>query len=439
MPRRPPAISPTTRCPGLTISTNRKDAALISTDGDAAAARWLLSPEAVRTQAHGLLAAAERNELQHFSFDAGRLGFAADYVTGTIRQNYPALDIPYHARWRHFVVDGTDRWAASPPASLDDPLERARIRIDLAVTSVLLDAGAGDAWRYRDAKTGKSIARSEGLAIASLDAFLDGLFSADVDQPARTDAPALTAIDDASLAAAFQVTDENPLAGLSGRTGLLNRLGHTLQDKPQFFAADAPRIGNLADHFVSLARDGTLPAATILTTLLEAFADIWPGRLEMAGRNLGDTWRHPAAHRQDAADGHVPFHKLSQWLSYSLVEPLSELGLAVTGPDDLTGLAEYRNGGLMIDTGLLRPKHDGILSTLHEPGSEIIVEWRALTVALLDRLADAVRERLGKTPAELPLAAVLEGGTWAAGRRIARETRTDGSPPLNIVSDGSVF
>ena len=233
--------------------------------------------------------------------------------------------------------------------------------------------------------------------------------------------------------------DDNPLAGLTGRAALLNRLGHALAAKPQFFAADQPRIGNLADYFVSLARDGTLPAARILTTLLEALEDIWPGRLEIAGRNLGDTWHHFAASCDGPANGHVPFHKLSQWLSYSLVEPLQELGLIVTEPDELTGLAEYRNGGLMIDTRLLNPKHDGVLGTLHEPGSEIIVEWRALTVALLDRLAGEVRSRLGKTAAELPLAAVLEGGTWAAGRRIAREKRADGAPPLNIVSDGSVF
>jgi hypothetical protein len=39
----------------------------------------------------------------------------------------------------------------------------------------------------------------------------------------------------------------------------------------------------------------------------------------------------------------------------------------------------------------------------------------------------------------LPLAKVLEGGTWAAGRIIARRLRADGSPPLNVVSDGTVF
>lgn len=412
---------------------------MISTDAHRTAAFWLLTPGAVRVQTHRILGAAQRGELQHFTYDSGRLPYAASYVAETIRQNYPSLDIPYHARWRHFVVDGVDRWAECAYAGIEDPLERARIRIDLAVTSVLLDAGAGDAWRYRDAKTGKSIARSEGLAIASLDAFLGGLFSDHADQPARADADALSRIDEAAMSKAFQAGKDNPLAGLTGRVSLLNRLGDAIKAKPEFFSADDPRIGNLADYFVALARNNTLPAARILTTLLLALGDIWPGRLTLAGQNLGDTWQHPAALSDDPANGFVPFHKLSQWLSYSMMEPLSELGLVISSPDTLTGLAEYRNGGLMIDTGLLIPKHDGVLGKLHEPGSEIIVEWRALTVALLDQLAREVRNHLDKSAAELPLAAVLEGGTWAAGRRIANERRVDGSPPLNIVSDGSVF
>jgi hypothetical protein len=68
-----------------------------------------------------------------------------------------------------------------------------------------------------------------------------------------------------------------------------------------------------------------------------------------------------------------------------------------------------------------------------------VVEWRALTVALLDRLADALRQKLKLDAVALPLAKVLEGGTWAAGRAIARERRPDGAPPLKIVSDGTVF
>jgi hypothetical protein len=34
---------------------------------------------------------------------------------------------------------------------------------------------------------------------------------------------------------------------------------------------------------------------------------------------------------------------------------------------------------------------------------------------------------------------VLEGGTWAAGRKLAREKRPDASPPIAVASDGTVF
>jgi hypothetical protein len=74
--------------------------------------------------------------------------------------------------------------------------------------------------------------------------------------------------------------------------------------------------------------------------------------------------------------------------------------------------------------------------TVDEPA---VVEWRALTVMLLDRLADAVRAELGVDAAAFPLARILEGGTWAAGRRIAAERRPGGVPPVSIASDGTVF
>jgi hypothetical protein len=83
------------------------------------------------------------------------------------------------------------------------------------------------------------------------------------------------------------------------------------------------------------------------------------------------------------------------------------------------------------------PKHDGVRGNVHAPGDEVIVEWRALTVALLDRVADGVRDQLG-TP-QLPLANILEGGTWAAGRAVAARLREGAGPPIRIASDGTVF
>jgi len=135
----------------------------------------------------------------------------------------------------------------------------------------------------------------------------------------------------------------------------------------------------------------------------------------------------------------IPFHKLSQWLTYSLLEPLQELGLTLTHLDSLTGLPEYRNGGLCIDLGLLQAKQDTIQTQKHSPNSPVIVEWRALTVVLLDQIATEIRRQLGMTAAQLPLAKILQGGTWSAGRRIANQLRPKGIPPIQIESDGTVF
>jgi hypothetical protein len=151
--------------------------------------------------------------------------------------------------------------------------------------------------------------------------------------------------------------------------------------------------------------------------------------------NLGDVWQHSAV----KDDGLVPFHKLSQWLTYSLLEPLQELGLEITGLDALTGLPEYRNGGLCLDLGLISAKDSDVLRLSHSVASEFIVEWRALTVILLDKIAATVREKLGMSPEELPLVKILQGGTWTAGRKIAAELRMGGTLPIQIESDGTVF
>ena len=122
-----------------------------------------------------------------------------------------------------------------------------------------------------------------------------------------------------------------------------------------------------------------------------------------------------------------------------MVEVLEQASIAVSGLDDLTGLAEYRNGGLFVDLGVLRLRDPSLAKTPLPVDHAAIVEWRALTVALLDRMAPLLRARLGRTATELPLARLLQGGTWDAGRRIARKRRADGSPPLVAVSDGTVF
>jgi hypothetical protein len=281
-------------------------------------------------------------------------------------------------------------------------------------------------------------ARSEGLAVASVDLFRSGALSSDADRPLRADAEALAKFDAASLEAAFQIDDDNPLAGCHGRAGLLRALGGGLKAAPALFGDEA-RVGNLFDHFTKIARGGEVPAPDILGAILTGLQSIWPARLEIDGVNLGDVWRHSAIHADDCTDGLVPFHKLAQWLSYSIVEILEDAGLTVTGLDQLTGLPEYRNGGLFVDLGVVKPRSESLLHEPMAPSSEAIIEWRALTLILLDRIADPIRSELGVDKNAMPLASLLEGGTWAAGRKIAGKLRPGGGPPIQIISDGTVM
>ncbi|TMJ62347.1 MAG: DUF1688 family protein [Alphaproteobacteria bacterium] len=391
---------------------------------------YLLSAAAVRERCAIVLAAAERGETRHFRLQLDRLDDAVARIVAVTRRRYPDLDVPFHSRWRHFTAGGLDRAALIAPDA--DIVERARARLDLAIVSVLLDAGAGPGWQYREAETGVVVSRSEGLAVASLRAMQAGLFSADPANPWRADAAALATITAERLGRAFQHGPENPLGGLDGRALLLRRLGEVIAAAPVVFGKPA-RLGSLYDLW--LPQRGGLPAPEMVRLVLRAFGPIWPGRLLLGGVPLGDCSRHSAI----PGDGLVPFHKLSQWLTYSLIEPLADAGFTITDIEGLTGLAEYRNGGLFLDCGIIAPRDESLLRQPLEPFGEPVVEWRALTVALLDRLAIGVRDALHKSAAEFPLAKVLEGGSWAAGREIAAERRPDGAAPLTIVSDGTLF
>ncbi len=400
---------------------------------------WLRTTDAVRERCGALYTLAQQDALKHFRLREDKLDGASKVVAQTIRKNYPDLSIPYHSRWRHFESARVNRWETlAQDADLTGD-ERARCAIDLCVTSVLLDAGAGATWAYREPATGLRLGRSEGLAIASFDMFAAGAFSANAKQhPLRADSEALERFDATMLSHGFQVTNSNHLHGLAGRAALIANLGKCIKGNTNVFGEPA-RIGNLYDHLKAQATNGSIKAHSVLSAVLEAFADIWPGRISLGGANLGDVWRHCDVTTDDESNQLVPFHKLSQWLTYSLLEPLEQSGLVIEGIDELTGLAEYRNGGLFIDTGVLEEKHSEVTSSAHPPESEIIIEWRALTVALLDRIAVAVRRDLDVDANTLPLAKILEGGTWSAGRALAKERRPNAAPPITIVSDGTVF
>lgn len=506
----------------------------------------LRRPGTVRLRCAALVRAVEDNLSPHFRIDRAGLPALAERVAALIQRRFPDGRVPLHSRWRHFGAGGVDR-----KAELDarlagrGTLDMARAHVDLAVVSVLLDAGAGPQWRYLERQeidrmalplqqrgsdellalldrvsTGRSqtatatkasmpdeaptpadnegaapaagvtptdggesaaatppepapepappppassaaapvndgspaYARSEGLAVASLRAFMAGAFSSTAGEALRADASALKAVDVTALRAMFQSNPNNPLLGVEGRVGLLNRLGEAVAEEARVRGGTA-RPALLFDR-LALDADGALRAevraADILGEVLRMLAPVWKSGSTVQGLPAGDVWQHrwAGAEVDDGRGGRandrttagwVPFHKLSQWLTCSLVEPLQWAGVRVTGLDALTGLPEYRNGGLFIDGGVIVPRSTQALQRRYKPGDEFVVEWRALTVVLLDELAVLVRERLGRSAAELPLVAILEGGTWLAGRELAAELRPGGAPPVQIDSDGTVF
>ena len=177
---------------------------------------------------------------------------------------------------------------------------------------------------------------------------------------------------------------------------------------------------------------------TLWSVLVDGLGPVWPtSRTQIDGCSLGDAWPCSSMPRSPPAqpwENIVPFHKLTQWLCYSLMAPMQKLlGMRFAGAELLTGLPEYRNGGLLIDTGLLTLKKAdmdrGIITykknaelsgkamlevtPMFEASDDVIVEWRALTVCFLDLLLEAVNKGLGLGGAQsLSLAQMLEAGSW---------------------------
>lgn len=399
----------------------------------------LRDPRTIRNQSHRIFNLAKQDQLEYFSLNPGKMAATASYIIDVITSRYPNLDIPYHSRWRHFEMNGIDRInnlrkQLEPIA----PSSWGKMLYELTIISVFLDAGAGPLWCYKEVASEKKYCRSEGLALASLYLYENGVFSADPTNPFRVDAECLLAFKETDLIKNFQVTPNNPLEGITGRVSLINRLGEIINSNGIYFN-NKGRLGEFYSYIESLQTNNTLSAIQLFEATLDAFNDIWPVRLLYHGISLGDVWIHNSLKTEEPGSEYIPFHKLSQWLTYSLVEPLEQTGIHITDLNALTGLPEYRNGGLLIDTELLKVKKNEILQQPQDPGSEPIIEWRALTVALLDELAVLIRQQLNMDAESLPLAKILQGGTWEAGRRIAQQKRLNGTPPIEIISDGTVF
>lgn len=469
-------------------------------------ADYLLTINAVRAKSTPIFELAFTDSLTNFDsqFDNkdGQLDSCIDFIVRLIKRDF-GTDyklIPPHGRWQHLEA-GKDKprvkqlisqWQKEESENVDQ-LEITRRLIDLFVVSVFLDAGAGNVWKYKEPNTENDYYnRSEGLAVASYYIFANGEFAIDDEtNKHQVNAAKLDSVTEVKFKQWLQVDDKsNPLAGFDGRLELLKNLGTALSSNneifggaeyykdPQIFTqSNKNRPGNIVDYLMNLpntknnGKEYEINLTDLWDGLMKGFNSIWKSRIELEGKSLGDAWYSKSAEKialktKDVtelteADKIVPFHKLTQWLTYSLLVPLKQHGNFVIADENLmTGLPEYRNGGLLLDFGLLTIKPEAkargielakklnpsiaevdIIPT-YVPDDDLIVEWRSCTVGFLDYLLPLVNEKLNiaGTESALKLPQLIEAGSWKAGREIAKAKRPQTSgPSINLHSDGTVF
>lgn len=397
---------------------------------------YLNQPSTIRLHCKQVMDHVARGDSEYLCYHPEVLEDAANFVANLIKKNYPDLDVPLHSRMRHFEVGGKNRLAL---LNIEGE-EHAKRIIELVIISVFLDAGSGGYWKYRDCfGEGEVYYRSEGLAVATFEAYSSGFFSADPkNDPYRVDGMVLKNLDLEKLKEMFQVSPDNKLEGIEGRWNLLNKMGTILEDSSDF---TGDRLGDFYDVLIKNTEQNNkkISSQAILKSVLLTFSNIWPGSMSIGGVSLGDVSVHPIVKGSHGTDRLVPFHKLSQWLTYSLFEAMTLSGYKILDENNLTALAEYRNGGFLVDMGVITVKQDSLVTEALNPRSIPVVEWRALTISLIDELAVIVRDKLSLDEASLSLGKLLQGGTWTAGRVLANQLRSGGSPPIKIKSDGTLF
>jgi hypothetical protein len=424
--------------------------------------RDLLKIQSVRKRTAPIFKLALENNLDYFDVHLSKVDDVVDFVSAVINRDFTGKynTIPPHGRWGHLNAGGElrvesliEEWRAKGV----DGIEIGKKLIDLFVFSVLIDAGAGNEWVYKERSSDKEFNRSEGLAIVSLDMFKDGALSADPQDPHKVNATELISFTKDKLTDAFQISQGNPLTGTDGRLHLLQNLGKALSSNKELFGEDG-RPGNIIEYLHSHSQNDSFELPLLWDALMEGFTSIWPkGRTQVEGISLGDAWPLSTTSKLGAAnviDTIVPFHKLTQWLCYSLLVPLEGYGykFEISKQGLQTGLPEYRNGGLIYDLGVisLKPEHlerglelsREIASTTLDipsftPGDGVIVEWRAVTIGFLDHLLPLINKKINY---ELSLPQLIEAGSWKSGREIAAKLRpSTKGPPIDLYSDGTVF
>ncbi len=403
------------------------------------AATMLRTTQAVRERCGQLLARAREGHAGHFAIDAQALEAATRSACARIRHQPSFPYPPLFGLWRGLQAGGIHRIAGLEDLMTPlSPAQRTHARIDLTVTAALVGGAPGDAWSYTEASTGQVLHGADGLGVATLHAFAAGLFSSDPECPWQADARGLRALLTDHLALALQVSETNPLPDLQARTIRLRRFGEWLSGQPEVYG-DPGRPAGLFDIIISPYGHGVPHTADvhvhdILSQLLVTLSGLSPASPRIGSVPLGDCGRHPAVQGPGASGGWVPLHAALQGLAASLVAPFAWGGVQVRGLASLTAAADAALGELLLDRQVLRLRDPQAARVEGKPGDPLTVEWRALTVALLDVMTDRARDLLGLEADALPairLAQVLadEASTLPAAAHPRAVTGSPAPPP----------
>ncbi|KAI7904272.1 uncharacterized protein BX663DRAFT_530376 [Cokeromyces recurvatus] len=423
---------------------------------------YLSSLQAVRERCFKVQEIAVKNKLHHFNIDSSKLQDIVQLVISLLKRDYydfdsQQLQIPSHGRWRHFDAGGCARIQAlliDPWTKMGvDSLEQTRRILDLFVIAVLLDLDPSQGYSYQESTHHRIYKKREGMAIAILEMFMNGVFSINPEEPHRVDSEALMQLTLDDLLSGLKTTSDE-LIGIEDRFELLKHLAQVLQVRTDYFGGQEgfmPRPGNMMDYLLNhpttiKTKKGPLIRLETLWPIVFEMGELWTVQSDYSN---GDVWS--CCSNDNLL---VPIHKLSQWMIYTLIEPMEKLlGAVIEGTEQLTPLPDYANGGLLIDTGLITLKsqdyergienyrqHTNLLGQskvemipMFDISDSAIIEWRALTIAYLDLVCDRVRAALKLTRKALSLTQLIEGGTTSAGRELAELSRPNTQQPPILI------
>ncbi len=396
----------------------------------------LLSGKAVLQRSKDVLVQARSGDLASLSIDESAIAGTVQLVRREIEATYPDYQLPPWSYWRRLETGGHDRWGMLAGAREFETADAMiRSAADLVVLIAVARQNFRQGWSFEEALSGGRFDGADGTALAVFGMFAAGAFSSAPADPLRADAHALVRMEPEEIAAGFQMeqtADETQLLHLAT---MFKRLGEVMAMRPDLFEHEGEtRPGSLLARIAAENRDQTVSSGLLVERYLEGLTAIWDGGAVLDDVILGDVWAHDGICRTSTPKAFMPFHLPVLEIVHSLVEPLAWAGYMTSDLDRLPGLASLEHCALFIATGVIRLNEDDNVAPLHAA-----IELRAVTLGLLEEIADRLRSELEVDADTLPLICIQQGGTVAAGSKIAMENPAVWEKASKILSAGGVF